>query len=620
MTLDAFFVPTCYSDETVLSFCSRIAAMHTCSLQELCKYKRELDYVGIRDGDPKAIGKLTKYVGLKGERFPGVITNHIVDHMFEINGQRFTRASLRRAQVRVCPHCLQEDLKNENDHIAARPYGRVSWTIGSIRTCSKHETALVTAAKDDHPQRVHDFTLLVRPFLKDIDQHVASALHRTPSDLETYLDKRIKGESPNIWLCNLPVYAAARACEIIGATKIHGASVKTESLSEDQWYEAGHIGFEFAAKGAVGIQTYLDQMQLIFTQSRINWGARQIYGRLYEWLAHETDDSAYDELRDIIIEHALKTLPLGPEDEIFGKRPPNRILHSIHSAYLETGAHPKRLKKVLHAVGLINVDQLRQSDDRIVFRADEAKFYLDRIEESMSLNQVRAYINAPRPVERGLLEAGILKPWLQGGTEVFKDHAFAKRDVDDFLATLTAEAEPIASEETNLVPILRAAKLANCTTPEVVKLILKGNLRTIRLDPEETGFLSLLVDPSEVKPLVRREDHGGYSLREVERKLKTSTRVVKALIEHGYLQAETAVNPINRCPQTIVKRDVLHSFMVKFETANSLSRRTGNHLQTLMRRLKGLGINPAFPTDQVPATIFALDQVASADPELVPEP
>ncbi|WP_417683979.1 hypothetical protein [Roseibium sp.] len=393
-----------------------------------------------------------------------------------------------------------------------------------------------------------------------------------------------------------------------------------ESLSEDQWYEAGQTGFEIAARGEEGIHSYLDHMQHTFAGTRHAWGPRQIYGRLYEWLAHETEDTAYDPLRKIMTKHAFNTLPMGSEDEIFGQRPSRRILHSIHSAHLETGAHPKRLKKVLHAVGLIGEDQLHKSDERVLFHADDAKFYLDRIEESMSLNQTRAYINAPRPVDRVLFEAGLLKPWLHGGTGVLKDHAFAKRDLDEFLSALTASAVPATGAETNLVPILRAAKMANCSTPEIVQLILDGRLDTIRTDPELTGFLSVLVDPDEVKPLVRRDDHGGYSLREVEQKLKTSTRVVKALINHHHLEAVTAVNPINRCPQTIVKRDILDSFMERFETASSLSRRSGTHLQTMMKRLQGLGVDAAFPKDQIPATIYALDQVRSVDPDLLPNP
>ncbi len=619
MKLDPFYVPTCHPDETLTSFVSRVAAMASRSARDFC-LDMGLNFHALRDGDPNEVGAFAELAGFDDGRFPGATFERTGDRSFKMNAEPLPRASLRRSTVRVCPHCIKADLECSADHERVRPYGRWYWMIASVRTCSKHNTPLIVAATDDNPQMLHDFSLHLQPFAEEIDRHVAEARDRMPSDFETYVLSRIKGQPSKFWLSSLPAYAAARFCEIIGATKIHGAQVMAETLSEDEWYDAGQAGFEIAAHGPEGIRAHLNDMQRAFMETRHAWGPRQIYGRLYEWLAHETGDTAYDALREIITEHAFNTLPMGPDDEIFGKRPVKRIIHSIHSAHLETGAHPKRLRKVLHAVGLIADEQIALSNERTLFRADDAKFYLDRIEESMSLKQARAYINAPRPVDRRLFEAGILKPWLQGGTDVFKNHAFAKRDLDEFLSALAAGAAPVTGEKKSLEPILRAAKMANCSTLEVVQLILDSRLRTIRTDPELTGFLAVLVDPEEVKSLVRREDHGGYSLREVEQKLKTTTQVIKALIEHNHLEAEIAVNPINRCPQTIVKRDALTAFMDRFETASSLARRSGSHLQTMMKRLDGLGVGPAFPKDQIPATFYALDRVRLADPDLIPAP
>ncbi|WP_417671820.1 hypothetical protein [Roseibium sp.] len=104
---------------------------------------------------------------------------------------------------------------------------------------------------------------------------------------------------------------------------------------------------------------------------------------------------------------------------------------------------------------------------------------------------------------------------------------------------------------------------------------------------------------------------GGYSLREVEQKLKTSTRVVKALITHHHLEVETAVNPINRCPQTIVKKNKLDAFLDRYETASSLSRRFGLHLQTMMKRLKRSGVEPALPVEEVQVTFY--DRAVASD-------
>ncbi|QFT31910.1 hypothetical protein FIV00_15560 [Labrenzia sp. THAF82] len=605
MELDPIYIPCIYPDETVASYVSRVASKAGYTARDFC-LDMKLSFQALCDGKPETLARFSKLVGFESDRFPAAIFKRTGDRRFEFKQEPFSRHSLRRATVRVCPHCIQEDLERDVDHKTVRPYGRWSWNIGSIRTCLKHNTPLVMAANEHHPQKVHDFSRLLQPFVEDINRHVLAAQYREPSSLEIYLEKRINGDQPENLLSSLHAhaYAAARACEIIGATKLYGAIIVAESLSEDQWYEAGQVGFDIAIQGVDGIRDYLDHLHHKFSSTSQNWSPRQIYGRLYEWLAHETDDTAYDNLRKIITEHAFETLPMGPNDEIFGRRPAKRIVHSIRSAHQETGAHPKRLKKILHAVGLIDQSQLGQTDERIFFNADDAKFYLDRVEQSMSMNQVRAYINAPRPVDRVLFEAGILKPWLIGGTDIFKDHAFAKCDLDEFLLNLAAGAKPVTNDEIHLVPILKAQKLANCSTLKVVQLILERRVRTLRTDPKETGFLSILVDPEEVKSLVRGKDHAGYSLRQVEKKLKTSTNVVKALVELGYLEAETAINPVKRCRQTIVKREILDAFMNKFETASSLSRRLGIHLQTLMKHLRCSGVEPEFAVEDVHATIY----------------
>jgi hypothetical protein len=75
---------------------------------------------------------------------------------------------------------------------------------------------------------------------------------------------------------------------------------------------------------------------------RNDWGPRLVFGRLYEWLAHESDDAAYEPLRDIIRRHVIETMPLGPGDDVFGREVTVRRLHSVRSASLEMDVHPKR--------------------------------------------------------------------------------------------------------------------------------------------------------------------------------------------------------------------------------------------------------------------------------------
>ncbi len=124
-----------------------------------------------------------------------------------------------------------------------------------------------------------------------------------------------------------------------------------------------------------------------------------------------------------------------------------------------------------------------------------------------------------------------------GGTDILKDHAFAKRDLDAFLGRLLEHATEMGPGDDSLLSIPAAAKRARCPAAEVVGLILNRKLTRVRYRCDVPGYLSVRVDLDELKGLVRGcgQDHGGLTLREVERRLGSSSAVVKALTALGHL-------------------------------------------------------------------------------------
>jgi len=368
---------------------------------------------------------------------------------------------------------------------------------------------------------------------------------------------------------------------MLGAVAVRGIRFSADAFSDADWHEAGAAGYEIAAAGEPGIRTLLMHLQEAAPSRLGDWGPHSLYGRLYEWLAHEAEDDAYDPLREIIRRHFIETLPVGPGDEIFGQGLTVRRLHSVRSASLETGAHPKRLRKLLHAAGFVRAEALALSDDRIVFDANEAREFLDRVAGAMSLNDAREYLNVPRPQEQHLLQAGYLQPFAMGGTEILKDHAFAKSDLDAFLRRLVAGATPLEPGQSDFHPIPAAAQRATCSAVKVVELILDRKLTRVRLHPDVPGFLSVMVDPEEVKGLLYEQKADCVSLREVEKRLGSSTRVVSALIEQGHLPVIAVVNPVIRLKQRVVSRrlppvpgDNRERCHPEFGVAPSLSRRS----------------------------------------------
>lgn len=285
-------------------------------------------------------------------------------------------------------------------------------------------------------------------------------------------------------------------------------------------------------------------------------------------------------------------------------------IRSVLWASKQYGVHPKRLAKLM-----AQKHYLIEGGDRVArFKMSaEAAGFLEKLSGAMSLGEAATYINAPRPHDRLLLEAGILVPFVRGGVDGIKDHAFAKVDLDALLASLLNGA--LEGKVDGMENLLGAAKKANCSAVEIVHLLLDGQLQQRRRDPSASWFMSLLVDPGEVLELVRLPDHGGLSLRAVEKELGTNTAVVSALIESGHLASDRRVNSIKRQPQTVVYPAVLAAFKQTYVSLHDLAI-SGHHNPGALRRdLDAAGILPALPG--LPASFYLRAQV---EPQAVPTP
>lgn len=585
--------------ESPMSFCSRMAQVFSRTARDFC-LDMGFKFQAIVDGDPKALQAVATRCRADLDRLTMASIVKVADRRYRLHDQDLVRDTLSRATMRACPHCLTEDMDMGKGADALRPYGRTKWLVAPIRTCLRHKTALVEVASDDNPHRVHDFAQLIGPSLQQMPDFLRKSQERRPSALENHLFDRLSHPADaTAWLQRLPFYAAAKVCEVLGAVETHGIRFRANGLTDYDWHEAGAVGFEIANSGEPGIRSLLSRLQETFALSKNDWGPRSIFGRLYEWLAHESDDFAYDPLREIITNHVTETMPVGPGYDIFGVKLQTRRLHSVRSASLELGAHPKRLRKLLHAAGHISSESITLTDDRIVFDATTTQDFLERVAGAMSLKEVGQYINAPRPHEHLLYEAGFIKPFVRGGTETLKVHAFAKQDLDAFLARLLAHATNAGPDDNSMPTIPDAAKRANCAAAEIVQLIFDRKLSRVRRRADEFGYLSVLVDPDEVKHHVRGPELQGLTLRAVERNLRASSAAVKALISSNHLTSGMMLNPVNRCPQRYVREADLHDFMAKFASIDTLARELGTRRKPIRSKLDALDIVPAFVLSEV---------------------
>jgi hypothetical protein len=585
--------------ETPTSFVSRLARLHRSGSARMFCTDLGFTFQSVIDGEPSKLAYLARISGAT-ERTLVVSATQREDKGWRLHGQLLLKSSMQRTSVRVCPACIGEDLKSASLNSV---YGRVSWQIVSIRTCATHGMAILAAVQPPRPQMTHDFAVLIAPEVERVAALAQDATLRPISAFETYLLRRLEGvtgEAP--WLDDLEFAAAARICEVIGAVALRGREPKIAKMSEDDWQVAGQVGFAIAFEGTAAVCTWLSELQATYDYTRFGTeGPQAIYGGFYKFLAFQAKDPIFDSIRDLVREHIVATMPVGAGEEILGKPVKQRRLHSVYTASQQTGLHPKRLSKLLAGAGLIDTEV---NFARQVFAAEKLNAIAGEA-DAISQQQVADYLNAGRVQTQLLVDHKFIValPVPEGAVP-----RYSKASLDAFIAKLLRDAIAVKFPKLPICTIPAAAKRANCSATEVLELIINRQLAWVGHHESARGYLSVLVNADEIRNLTRGEALDGFTAREIEKDLKTTTRVVTALISGGHLIQVDATNPVNRCPVKIVRTADYERFKQTYVSLFGLMRETGKHFRTLKARLTAAGVKPTLP-----ASIYYTDFYRRAD-------
>lgn len=159
-----------------------------------------------------------------------------------------------------------------------------------------------------------------------------------------------------------------------------------------------------------------------------------------------------------------------------------------------------------------------------------------------------------------------------------------------------------------------AIKKANCSFSEILRLLLDGKLRQAAIDPGATGMEAIVVDVAEIRKLTRLDDHGGLGAVEASEELELQPKVLEQLTKAGFITAEIAVSPLNRCPQTIYRQEELDRFSNEFVSLFGYASRLGVHFMKAKKDLESAGVPVAITTDAVSATFYRWADIRAAGP------
>jgi hypothetical protein len=249
--------------------------------------------------------------------------------------------------------------------------------------------------------------------------------------------------------------------------------------------------------------------------------------------------------------------------------------------------------------------QMALADHNVFFEPQAGSAAVQKAKGALSLPAAGRYLNAPR-VQIGLLaKHRFIEPFLAAKDFGAVDQ-FAVADLDDFLKRLFAGARPVRTPEAGQVDIPSAAGRCCCSSMEILGFILAGKLAWVGRQDGLEGYMSVLVDINEVRPMVRGAELGGLGGQALAERMHVADRVTRNLIAGGHLRTVTVINPVNRCPTVIVPNEEIERFQREFVSLFALAKQQGRHFRKLKLELEGAGMKPAFNPETVGATFYRI--------------
>lgn len=535
-----------------------------------------------------------------------------------LNGERIADWDFGTASVGVCPGCLREDLINLPGPTDFRTHWRAWWKLRFARACPFHRVRLVCERSDGgaldalalDPRRA------AGPMVD-----LAEAVSESVEDVrgEAYLLGRLgygcRTSMPI--LDRMPFKAAMRTLDRFGAVATGGLQAYTSFDGEVDPHDALAAGATIFAGGREGVDRFLDRLVASHEPLRGQWGPRQAYGQIYAWLEREryAGNDDLKPIRDIVAAHALATIPVNPNEELFGEKIGERRLFALHHVWKETGIHTLRLRAVLQGLGLIDEAQAALPDWRIILDRTQVDLVRSLADEEVTQDGAFAMLGIGRGPRVSLLDGAFPTPAARSGSE--GRFIYRRSDLEGWIARLQGEAPIVDAAPPDAADIVEVGKRTQRSAGDVVKALLDGRLRAAARVTGAAPFMSILVDVPTARSVFHAEIRRDAMMTTAEavKALSSTHYVLVALIEGGHLPATRAPAVGGRRLRVDIARADVSAFAEQFISAKQAAAHVGLHSRTVREKLAGEGIVPAIKLPAFPASFFYLREQVMRFPE-----
>lgn len=299
-------------DETIVSFTSRLAAANRVGTLQFCQHMG-LSYEALAAGDVVAISRLMKLAGrdLDAGRYRSVVYRS--RQLQEVGGEILRKPTFIQHGQRYCPLCVADDIENGRSPRISRAYARLSWSVGVIRTCLRHEVSLLRA-NYRRPYTIAEVTHILSDNVARID--LAKVLRPAPrTEFEEYVDGRLWGRfESRRWIDGLELHDAITMCERVGEAMVFGAEQITAGITEFQRSEAVDVGYRLLGSGDGVLEKFLGNLHRDYWAGGSHLEKRGRYKKFCGRLGYDEADPVFG----LIYAVAMEVAPVARSDRFGG--------------------------------------------------------------------------------------------------------------------------------------------------------------------------------------------------------------------------------------------------------------------------------------------------------------
>lgn len=579
-------------DEMLMSWATRLAAIHVG--ETLVPFLRDIGLHPdeVVTGRDVAISRLAEVTGADREDLRRQTIRTLEWRRYDLRGERFESEFLKGSFVSCCPACLLDDDQAGSSALTRR--GRLGWHLRPVRTCPVHGISLLDRPYGEWSDRFHQMGVVFHeagPLLRALAD---LQVRREVSPLQAYVTERLSGKSGPAWLDNQGIELASRATEMLGVTLEFGRKPNLDKMTAHDWDRAGRVGFEFTRRGEDGIREAFGEVhRQAWFEEKIpgQSGPQMIFGRLYQWLNSSKNKKEVGPIRHALRQYVLETMHVAPGTNLLGEQVIASRNHTLASLAKKSGLHRKTLQGALALAGLIPEKTSKGGD--AVFDAEDGERLVEKIRDAVTQRHLPAYMNATRGQVLRLIEGGFLRRMMDGGSVARASASISKKDVHAFLNSISRNAEVVDVLPAGVWPINKATQEARVTTDKVIKLLQGGALRNVFRVDGQHGYLSIHVDPEEIKGhFVLDPETTPLGSSAVGKSLVMTRQAVRKCALAGLIDTVAPAGTDKAPNQVRMMPEAVRRFQDTYVGLMQMGEETGVHHRTLNKALKRLGVKP----------------------------